>query len=426
MAEKNLLDILQELNYRNKKPMNIGYLRTKYLEYIQKSFGTKNLIKVLLWERRSGKSVIMKQLISYLINEKNIQPENILYLDLEQYNLLKEIKNADDLERVVNFYLENIHKEGTVYLFIDEIQLIQNWELYVNGLRANDNKDFEIIISWSNSKLLSWELATRLSWRYISFFIQPFSYEEYIWVTWEVKGIESLAKYLNIWWMPELFSLNDEWLRTNYIKQLNDTIIFKDISSRYWIKDISTLISLYVFLLGNIGNLFSINTIVKKLKSENIETSVPTIWRYLCYFKDAYIFHEVSRYDLIGKKVLEWEKKYYLNDLSFLNYSLSNYVDYNWKKLENFVYNYLIWKGYDVYVWKIGDNEVDFIAEKAGKKIYIQVAYSIPDERVAEREYWNLIKIKDSFPKYVITMDPMNYGVDEYGIIHQQAWNINL
>ena len=402
---------------------SMGFLRKEYLDKIKESFEIKWLVKVLLWQRRSWKSVIMKQLISYLMEEKKIPINNILYLDFEQYEIQKEISTVDDLHELIHTYRKNNYEK--CYLFIDEIQFIPNWELYINSLRSG-NQNIEIIISWSNSKLLSWELATHLAGRYLSFFIQPFSYEEYLWIVWEKKGIESLTTYLNLWWMPELFNLQTKQLRTNYIHQLNDTIIFKDICSRYWVKDYGILSMLYFFLLGNIGNTFSFNALKHKLDDENISLSVPTLSNYIRYFKDTFIFHEVDRYDLIGKKVLEWEKKYYLNDLAFLNFSLSNYIDYNGRKLENYVYNYLIRQGYQVYIGKLKNKEIDFIAEKQGEKIYLQVAYSLADPQVFAREFGNLREIKDSFPKYVISMDPIQMGTDEFGIVHQLAWDLDL
>lgn len=226
--------------------------------------------------------------------------------------------------------------------------------------------------------------------------------------------------------MPEFYHLNSESLKEKYILQLNDTIIFKDIGERYSIRDTSTLASIYLFLMNNIGNLTSLTNLKNKLEHEKISITVPTLSNYIRYLQETYTFYGVSRYDVRGKRILEGEKKYYLNDFSFLNYSFSSYDDFNGKKLENYVYNNLKRKGYNVYVGKFSDKEIDFIAEKKGKKIYVQVTYLLSDPHTIAREYGSLRMIKDAFPKYVISMDPMKLGIDEYGIQHQQAWNIEL
>jgi predicted AAA+ superfamily ATPase len=343
-----------------------------------------------------------------------------------ELSALSYIKTKDELEKVFEIYSKNIAKWWKIYLFIDEIQEIEWWEKYINSLRADITKDVEICISWSNSKLLSWELATYLSWRYIKFNVYPFSYEEYLWLTWEEKWSNSLSNYLNIWGIPDLYNLQTKELQKNYIESLKDTVILKDISIRYWVRDVATLEKLFYFLVWNTWNLSSINSLSWKLSAEWINMSIGALSNYLRYLQEVFVFHWCDRYDIKGKKRLEWNKKYYLNDLSFQNYLLPKYDNNNGKKLENYVYCYLLQKWYSIYVWKLWDNEIDFVAEKEWWRIYVQVAYMLYDDSVIKREYWNLRKIEDSFPKYIISMDPLKNPIDQYWIIHQQARDITI
>ena len=343
-----------------------------------------------------------------------------------EFNEYSFIRSEAELNDVIDVFLNNIEdKKQKKYIFIDEVQEINNWEKYINGLRANPNFDWEIIISWSNSKLLSWELATYLSWRYITFNISPFSYEEYLWITQKENNRSSLVDYLNIGWIPELYNLPNEELKLNYIDSLKNTIILKDVVARHKINDVDLFEKIVYFLIWNIGNLNSLNSIHRKLKSEWINISITTLWNYISYLEEIFMFHGVDRFDTKWKKILEWEKKYYLNDLSFINFGHLNIDKYLWKKLENFVFNQIFQKWYKVFVWTLNSNEIDFIIDKQWKKSYIQVCYSLSDDSVIGREYWNLQKIKDSFPKYVISMDDINLPVDNYWIQHIQAWNIN-
>ena len=426
MDKVTIQNLLRKTNFRDEGPKNLGYLRKDYLLEIWKSIWIKDLLKVILWQRRSWKSYIMRQLISDLITNKWVNPENILYINLELFDYQNLIKTSEDFDKVFKIYQENIFKSWKIYLFVDEIQIVEWWEKYINSLRADYTLDIEIFISWSNSKLLSWELATYLGGRYLSFIVSPFSYEEYLDIHHYSRWYETLTNYLNTWWMPELFNIESEELKEKYILQLNETIILKDIWERYWVRDISTLSAIYMFLMNNIGNLTSLNSLKNKLESEKINISVPTLSNYITYLQETFVFFWVSRYDVRWKRILEGEKKYYLNDFSFLNYSFSGYDDFNWKKLENYVYNYLRRREYSVYVWRFSDKEIDFVAEKKWKKIYVQVAYLLTDKTTAEREYSSLRAIKDSFPKYIISMDLMNYPIDEYWIQHQQAWNLDL
>lgn len=425
MDTNKVLDILKKYNYREEIVGDLWYLRTSYLQRLFESLWVSDLVKVLIWQRRVGKSYIMRQLISSLITDKKVDPLDILYLNME-YLELNFIKTSEDLHQVFQLFLSNsrnsTHKK---YLFVDEVQEIDGWEKCINSLRADPTIDVEIFISGSNSKLLSGELATYLSWRYLTFDIYPFSYAEFLWIQNINPSRESLIHYLNLWWIPEIYNLPSDELKENYIISLRNTLILKDIAQRYHVWDIDLFEKIFLFLIWNIWNLNSLNAIYKKLQSQNIKISLTTLWNYILYLQEIFVFHGVSRFDTKGKKILEWEKKYYLNDLALLNFWYLSVDRFMGKKLENFVFNQLVQHGFSVKIWVYGKQEIDFIVEKKGKKMYLQVCYLLSDEDVIQREYRSLRSIQDSFPKYVVSMDDMGLPVDDYWIQHCKAWEMD-
>jgi predicted AAA+ superfamily ATPase len=249
----------------------------------------------------------------------------------------------------------------------------------------------------------------------------PFSYDEYLWYFELENSKQNFLNYTNFSWIPELYKLKEDESKINFLKSLKDSIVLKDIVKRYNIKDIDLLERLFFYLAWNIWNLFSFNSIVRKLKWLEILTNTITISNYINFLEKTYIIHSVDRYDLKWKKILEWEKKYYLNDLAFNNFFSSSYDIWWGKKLENIIYNHLRQNWYNVYVWNIWNLEIDFVAEKWKEILYIQVAYLISDENVFKREFWNLEKIKDNYKKIVLSMDDIL--VDYKWIIHQNVWN---
>lgn len=382
---------------------NIWYERKFYLDKILKYLDNSNLIKVLIWQRRVWKSFIMKQIINFLIEEKQIQKNNIVYINLE-IDYLK-FPTIVDFDNYIKEYIKSKWIKWRLYMFLDEIQEILGWEKLLNSYRADDSFDVDIFITWSNANLLSSELSTYLSWRYIDFEIQPFSYEEYLGYFELENSNTNFLNYLNTTWISELYKLQDEESKLHFLRWLKDTVILKDIVRRYNIKDVDLLEKLFDYLASNIWNLFSLNSIVRKLTWLNINTNTVTLWNYINYLEKTYILHSCHRYDIKWKRILEWEKKYYLNDLWFNNYFTSNYDIGWWRKLENLVYNHLKQNGYNVTVWNLWDLEIDFVAERWNEKIYVQVAYLIADEKVASREFWNLLKLRDNYVKYVVSMD---------------------
>lgn len=425
MLDKNkIIQIIEKYNYWNNIPKNIWYIRENYINKILSSFDNIDLIKVLIWQRRVWKSYIIKQIIHNLITNQKINPQNILYINME-YEDFSFIKTKDELKEVFEIYKSHFNINWKIYFFCDEVQEIESWEKYINSLRADHTLEIEIIITWSNSKLLSNELSTYLSWRYITFDIYPFSYNDYLKVNNILNSKENFLWFLNFSWIPELYNFKDnKELQKSFISSLKDTIILKDLVLRYKIKDVALLEKVFLFLVNNIWNLFSINSIARKLKWEGISISVTTLSNYLRYLQEILVFYWVDRYDLKWKKILEWEKKYYLNDLWFINFSFSSFDGYFWKKLENYIFTYFKQKWYNIYVWNIVWKEIDFICEKDNKKIYLQVAYLLVSEDVIEREYWNLRQINDSFPKYVISLDDIKMPIDSYWIEHIRVWEL--
>ena len=413
------IEILKK--YNNFKDFNFGFERKEYLDFIIQSLGTSDLIKVLIWQRRVWKSFILKQIINFLLKEKKISEKNILYINFE-YEIFSQIKNSEKLENLIKKYFENINWKK--YIFLDEVQEIDWWEKLVNSFRADHTFECEIFITWSNSKLLSWDLATYISWRYIEFEIFPFSYNEYLDFYKKENSKNNFLDYINFSWLPELYNLDNKDLQYIFVKSLKDTIILKDLVKKYSIKEVDLLEKVFLFLINNIWNSLSINSLRKKLLQEWIKTTSMTLWNYLKYFEEVFVFFWVSRFDLHWKKILEWEKKYYLNDLSFLNFLFSSFESFILKKLENYVFNFFKRKWYKISIGKLKNLEIDFVVEKQNKKIYIQVAYLLASEEIISREYWNLRKINDSFEKYVLSLDDFNFWVDDKWIKHHQIWKI--
>lgn len=398
-----------------------GFLRKKYLESIAPYIG-KRLIKVLVGQRRSGKSYLLRQIMNHLIRQNGINPNNLFYINKE-YTLFDEIRSSSDLDELFRYYKARLNIDGKIFLFLDEVQNIELWEKFVNSYSQDFTEDYELFISGSNSKLLSGELATLLSGRYIEFEIMPFAYAEYLELKNFNKGKESFMAYLQHGGLPELFHLEMEELRRNYIMSLKNTVILRDIIDRHSIKDFSLLEELFKFLSVNIGNLTSVSSIIDYFKSKQKKTNYETVSGYIRYLTDTFIFHQTERYNIRGKQVLGGSCKYYLNDIAFKNILfgfMPNDLGYN---LENFVYLQLRHLGYNIKVGVLNDLEIDFIAQKGDRTIYLQVTYLLSHEKVVEREFGNLLKIKNNHQKYVVSLDEFKFTNVE-GIIHLHPWEL--
>lgn len=412
---------LETYNFWGEGPENLGLVRSEYLNSLTRSVGNR-LIKVVIGQRRTGKSYILRQLMNALISHHQVNPKNIFYLNKELIGF-DAIRTYTDLKALINLYETKLKISGKVYIFLDEIQEIQGWERIVNSLSQDHKKSYEVFISGSNSNLLSGELATHLSGRYVAFEILPFSFKEYCLATQQDAGKSAYIRYLQSGGLPELFHLSESEIRQHYVMSLYNTLILKDVVERHKIKDIYLLERIFKYLADNIGNLFSINRIVDTLNSNKIKTNFETVSNYTRYLLQCFLFHEVERYDLKGKTILSSTKKYYLNDLAFKNYFASSFDEGLSKHLENTIYLHFKRQGYQLFVGKIGDREVDFIAEKGPDKLYIQVAFSLTDPNVTTREFGVLEKIQDNYEKIVISLDDFSMG-NRHGIRHQLAWEL--
>lgn len=383
--------------------------RPVYTEKIKPFIG-KQIIKVLTGQRRVGKSYIMLQLMDF-IKEEN-PSANIIYINRELEQFAHIQTNVD-----LNEYLSTqFSADKTNYLFIDEIQEIESFQLTIRSLSAENECD--IFCTGSNAKMLSGELATFLSGRYIEFSIHSLSYAEFLHFHQLEKGNESLMKFLTYGGMPYLPVIGlTESLPFEYLKNVYSTILLKDVVSRENIRNISFLENLVLYLSDNIGSLFSATNISKFLKSQRIELSTQLTINYLKALTNAYFIHKVVRSEVGGLKIFEIGEKYYFEDLGLRN-ALKGFdqkTDIH-KLLENAVYLHLLQCGYRIYVGKIENKEIDFVADKNGLKIYVQVCLQITDQTTSSREFGNLMMINDNYPKYVITLNDLIIGNDYLGI----------
>ena len=377
----------------------------------------KNLIKVLTGVRRSGKTVLLSQIKSYLLN-KGVSEANIINITLESKKN-KKFQDGDVLYDYLISACESI--EGRVYIFLDEIQVVSKWEEVVSSLLVD--VDCDVYITGSNSKLLSGELATLIAGRYIQIQVYPFTLSE----TKEIQkqngkytSDEALfADYLRYGGLPMRFSLEDVSLEP-YLSDTYDAIVVKDVIHRNNIKDANLLNTILTFLMDNIANPFSARSIVASLKAEGINTTVETTLSYIDYIKKAMIIYCAQRYDIKGKKLLTTNEKYYAVDLGLRNcVKASREIDYN-KLYENIVYLELLYRGYDVKVGKTDDYEIDFVASKGSDVLYIQVCYLLASPQTIEREFGNLERIENHYQKYVISADLPDFsrnGIKHYNII---------
>jgi len=386
-----------------------NYKREFYLQKIR-PFVNKQLIKVLTGQRRVGKSYILQQIKDEIITAN--PNANIIFINLEKLEF-SHIQNYTQLSE----FIQSKTKPENNYLFIDEIQDIQNFEKVLRSLVSESN--FDIYCTGSNAKILSGELATYLSGRQIEIKIHPLSYSEFLDFYNKKKNFETLNSYMRFGGMPYMINLEDiDEVKNEYLQNIFNTIVFRDIVACYEIRDVSFLQNLINYVSDNVGSLVSANNINKFLKSQKINKTTQSIINYLEYFENSYSINKVKRIDLHGKKIFESGEKYYFEDLGIRNRIVGfNTADIH-KIIENVVYNHLIFKGYKVFVGKMNDLEIDFVAEKNGETNYFQVAYLLKDELTIDREFGNLLKISDNYPKYVISFDTFNVPNTYKGIKH--------
>lgn len=392
--------------------MNFPRILKKRKGYIDriKPFMQKSVAKVLTGQRRVGKSFLLYQLIEEILAE---EPDaNIIYVNLEDFTF-SSLQTAEDLH---SYIISHSKEKVKNYIFIDEIQDIPGFEKVIRSLLLNEDND--IYITGSNAKMLSGELATYLSGRYIEFKIYSLSYSEFLEFHGLTESKTSYELYSRYGGLPYLLNLPLEDETVNeYLKSVYSTIVFRDVVSRYKLRNTLFLEKLIQFLSENIGNLFSAKNISDYLKSQHTAISVNQIQSYTEYLNNAFLIHRVERYDLIGKRVFEIGEKYYFENMGIRNIVIGYRITDKAKILENLVYNHLLYKGYDIKVGYYGDKEIDFVGEKNGEKLYIQVALKIDSDKTAEREFGNLLKIQDNYPKIVVTEDTFS-GNSYEGIRH--------
>lgn len=388
--------------------------REMYLKKIR-PFYHLDLIKVITGIRRCGKSVLLQQIKEELLAE-GIREDQILYLNFEDYDF-SFIQSGKDLHEYVK---EQLTEKQKYYLFFDEIQTVSEFERVINSLRTKF--DVSIFITGSNGKLLSGELATYLSGRYVSFLVMPFSFREMC----EIRKVqpesateEMLLEYMEWGGMPQRFQLTDQEQVKTFLRDVYDTIVLRDIVQRAGIRDVDVFNRLIEYLACNPSQTVSVKSISDYFMSGERKISRETIYNYLENITASMIMRKVSRYDVRGKCILTKMEKYYLTDTGLGRVRNSGFKLEMGALLENIIYNELIVRGYDVYVGKTRKSEVDFVAVRGNEKEYYQVAYYLYDQKVIDREFGAFREIEDNYPKYVISLDKMNFSRD--GIIHKNA-----
>jgi uncharacterized protein len=377
--------------------------RTFYLDKLRLYTG-KSVIKVISGMRRSGKSVLLKHFRDDLYSA-GVSDKNILMINKESLEF-DFIRDYQDLYRYIRQELSA--KEGINYLLIDEIQEIDFWEKAINSFFSEGN--YDITITGSNARMLSAELSTLLSGRYIEIPLYPLSFTEFR----KFRGIshpeesvkESFTLFLRYGGLPGIHTLplTDEAVFP-YLNAIFNTALLKDVVARHKIREVEQLERITRFIFNNCGNITSAKSIADFLKSQRTRISIETVQNYLHFLTQAYMIHRVRRYDIHGKRELEYSEKFYPSDVG-LRFGLTGYVDAEISGiLENLVYNKLLQDGYSVTTGQLGSLEIDFIAEKQEEKQYIQVAYLLDHEKTVEREFGNLLRIRDNFPKMVLSLD---------------------
>lgn len=380
--------------------------RKEYLEELKK-WKDKDLIKVITGIRRCGKSTLLELYIDYL-KKSGVEEDHIISLNLESPEY-----NFKDYLELYNYVNDKIKDDEMYYIFLDEVQVVDKFEKAVDGLYIKKNVDE--YITGSNAYLLSGELATLLSGRYIELKMFPLSFKEFT-DYYNVDGDEKLyLKYINNSSMPYALKLDSQDEIDKYLDSIFNTILIKDIATRKNISDTGMLRSVTEFMFSSVGNILSIKKIADTLTSSGRSISVHTVESYLDALVDSFIFNKVSRYDIKCKQYLQSGEKYYANDVT-MRYTLLGRKNIDLGHiLENIVYLELIRRGYRVFIGKTGDKEVDFVAENSKGITYFQVAYTVRDQKTLERELKALESINDHYPKYILTMD-VDPEVDYNGI----------
>jgi len=384
----------------------LDIIRKQYLKEVDSVLGVP-VIKVITGMRRVGKSTLLKQIQEMLI-EKGVSPQHIISINFEWL----EFEEQKDYKKLNRYIEEKIRNEGKHYVFLDEIQEVDGFEKVVNSLHSKGT--CEIFITGSNSTLLSGELATYLTGRYYMIEVMPLSFHEIFQES--ISKEDAFMDYVRMGGLPGRLQFQTETTEKNYISDMYQAILLRDIVKRNNIRDVELFQRFMLFLIQNVGQIFSAGRITDFLKNEGRKLSRETIYNYIEAAKNAYLIHGVPRYNIKGKDVLKTNEKYFVNDLGFRSLYYNNEKDIG-QALENIVYLELRRRGYEIQVGKFEEKEVDFVIQKGSSKSYIQVAYYLAEEATIEREFSVLRNIEDNYPKLVLSMDRVNRSMD--GIEHR-------
>lgn len=407
------------INTKQFSEVNIMIKRDLYLSKI-KAFYESELIKVIIGIRRCGKSVLLRQIIQEL-SETGIDGQHIIYLNFE------DLEHASLLDAVSlhSYIKQQIYDDKKHYLFFDEVQSVDQFEKALNSFQATMN--VSIFITGSNSKLLSGELATLLSGRYVSFRIMPFCFKEMC----KIKNLnhelikeETLMEYITWGGMPQRFSFHTDQEYKIFLTDLYNSIVLRDIIQRGNIKDVDILNRIMEYMVSNPSQTFSAASISKYFESVNRKISMDTLYHYLEQIQAAMIMTKSMRYDIRGKKILTRMDKYYLADPGLGKIKNSGFKTDIGFLLKNVIYNELLVRDYDVYTGKVKNGEIDFVAIKDNQKEYYQIAYLLASEDVINREFNVYENVSDNYPKYVLSMDRFDFSRD--GIIHKNILDFLL
>ena len=393
--------------------------REYYLKKIRDFYDVNSLIKILCGLRRSGKSVILKQIIDE-IRLNGVDDEHIIYINFESLDYA-DITTAGDLNKYIKGFVKD---KKTYYVFLDEVQKVKDFEKAINSLRITDQ--FSIFITGSNSKMTFLELSTDLSGRYVSFRVNPLSFKEVVELTNTPKD-KYKELLLNIFeWgtLPQRFMFDNDGSKQNYISDVYDSILLKDVVDRLGVTDITSFNRILQYVLETETREFSPTNVLEYLDRNNTKVATDTLYKYLDALCSTFIMNKVYRYDIQGKSVLKSLNKYYATDLGVKRIK-SNSKEVNYSQcFENIIYNELINKGYEVYIGKTNKGEIDFIASKNKNIKYIQACYTLSSEETIQKEFGAFNEINDNYDKYVISLDDEDYSRE--GIKHINIFDFLL
>lgn len=394
-------------------------IREDYLKKIRDFYDVNSLIKILCGLRRSGKSVILTQIMNEIKNN-GVDDDHIIYINFESLDY-SDITTAKKL----NDYVKSLTKDNkTYYLFLDEVQKVEEFEKAINSLRITDM--FSIFITGSNSKMTFLELSTDLSGRYVSFRVNPLSFKEVVELTNTPKD-KYKELLLNIFeWgtLPQRFMFDNDGSKQNYISDVYDSILLKDVVDRLGVTDITSFNRILQYVLETETRKFSPTNVLEYLDRNNTKVATDTLYKYLDALCSTFIMNKVYRYDIQGKSVLKSLNKYYATDLGVKRIK-SNSKEVNYSQcFENIIYNELINKGYEVYIGKTNKGEIDFIASKNKNIKYIQACYTLSSEETIQKEFGAFNEINDNYDKYVISLDDEDYSRE--GIKHINIFDFLL